>query len=158
MASNLPFFCENELTTVCHEYTAKFGRLATIFFGGGALPRPQRGITNHANTPSYRPCQRGKHNAISRDRPFPLYFSEPHLINWPLTLTCLTFCTLVLVFHPPPGHSFIPALKPSFYANPSHRSLLFFFRIDSTNSPDCLPILLSTSVFFLLFSFSLFHF
>ena len=28
-------------------------------------------------------------------------------------------------------------------ANPSHRSLLFFFRTDFTDYPDCLPILLS---------------
>ena len=48
-------------------------------------------------------------------------------------------------------------LKPSFYANPSHCSILFIFRTDSTHSPDCLPILLTTSVFyFLVFPFSTF--
>ena len=43
-------------------------------------------------------------------------------------------------------------------ANPSHCSLyLFFFRTDSTDSPDCLPILLSISVFtFLVFLFVLY--
>jgi len=48
-------------------------------------------------------------------------------------------------------HSFIPGLKPSFSANPSHRSHLlsfFFFRTDSTDSPDFIPILLSVSVFY----------
>ena len=56
--------------------------------------------------------------------------------------------------HPSPFHSFITGLKPSFSANPSHRSLLFFFRTGSTDSPDCLPIFLSMSVFtFFLFSF-----
>ena len=46
----------------------------------------------------------------------------------------------------------------TFSANPSHRSLLFFFfRTDSTDSPDCLPILLSISVFYFLeFLFSTF--
>jgi len=39
-------------------------------------------------------------------------------------------------------HSFIPGLKPSYSANPSHCSLpFFFFRTDSTDSPECLPIL-----------------
>ena len=31
---------------------------------------------------------------------------------------------------------FTPGLKPSFSANPSHRSLLFFFRTDCAESPD----------------------
>jgi len=30
--------------------------------------------------------------------------------------------------HPSPLHSFIPGLKPSFSANPSHRSLLFLLQ------------------------------
>jgi len=54
-------------------------------------------------------------------------------------------------------HSFIPGLKPPFSANPSHRiAFLYFFTADSRDFPDCLPILLSLSVFtfsfFLLFS------
>jgi len=45
---------------------------------------------------------------------------------------------------PSPPHSFTPRLKPSFSANPSHRIVFpFFFMTDSTDSPDCLPILLS---------------
>jgi len=36
-------------------------------------------------------------------------------------------------------------------------AFLFFFRTDSTDSPDCLVILLCISAF-LLFSFSVFHF
>ena len=53
-----------------------------------------------------------------------------------------------------PPHSFIPGLKPSFSANPSHHSLPSFFRTVSTDSPDCIPILLSIPVFFYLFHFS----
>jgi len=37
-------------------------------------------------------------------------------------------------------------LKPSFSANHSHRSRLFFFRTDSMDSLDCLPILLSEHI------------
>jgi len=53
--------------------------------------------------------------------------------------------------HPSSPHCL--GLKLFFSANPSHRSLPFYFRTDSTDSPDCLPILLSLSIF-LLFSFS----
>jgi len=43
-------------------------------------------------------------------------------------------------------------------ANSSHRSLsFFFFSTDYVDSPDCLPILLSISVFYCLV-FSVFHF
>ena len=54
-----------------------------------------------------------------------------------------------------PTHSFIPDLKPSFSANPSHRSPSFlFFGIHYMIPPDCLLLLLSTSVFtFLLLRF-----
>ena len=44
-------------------------------------------------------------------------------------------------------HSFIPDLKPPFCANSSYRSLLlFFFRTDYMDSPDCLLLLLSISI------------
>ena len=70
----------------------------------------------------------------------------------------LTFI-LIIVRVPLPPHSFIPGLKPSCSANPSHCSLLFFFRTDSLDFPDCLQILLSIGYqFFLLFSFSVFFF
>ena len=52
-------------------------------------------------------------------------------------------------------HSFIPGLKPSFSANPSHRSLPFFFRTDYMNSPRLFTVT-SEHVPFLLFSFFLF--
>ena len=42
-------------------------------------------------------------------------------------------------------------------SDPSHLSHLFFFRTDYMDSPDCLLILVSTSVF-LLFRFSVLHF
>jgi len=50
----------------------------------------------------------------------------------------------------------ILGLKPSFSANPSHRSLSFFFRTDYMDFPDCLLLLLA--YLFLLFSFSVLHF
>ena len=59
----------------------------------------------------------------------------------------LTFMLIILSI-PSHRHSFIPGLKPSFSANPSHRSLPFFFKTDSTDSPDCLPIFLSIPVFY----------
>ena len=80
---------------------------------------------------------------------------RPPTTNYTLSLFILIiiwlYCTLVLsiIFSiSSPPHSFIPGLKPSSSANPSHRSLLYlFFRTDSTDSPDCLPILLGISVF-----------
>ena len=55
---------------------------------------------------------------------------------------------LLLFGIPSPTHSFIPGLKPSFSANPSHRSpSFFFFGIHYMDSPDCLLLFLSTSVF-----------
>ena len=50
---------------------------------------------------------------------------------------------LLLSGIPSPIHSFIPGLKPSFSANPFHRSpSFFFFRIHYMDSPDCLLLLL----------------
>jgi len=49
--------------------------------------------------------------------------------------------------HPSPPHSFIPGLKPSFSANPSHHSLLFLLLDDYADSPDCLSIIVRISVF-----------
>jgi len=49
---------------------------------------------------------------------------------------------------------FHSGLKASPFCKSFPRSLLVFFRTDSTDSPDCLPILLSISVF-LLYSFFL---
>jgi len=48
-----------------------------------------------------------------------------------------------------PTHSFIPGLKPSFSANPSYHSpSFFFFNIHYMDSPDCLLLFLSMSVFY----------
>ena len=44
-------------------------------------------------------------------------------------------------------HSFIPGLNLPFLHNLSTAAYLFFFRTDSTDSPDCLPILLIISVY-----------
>ena len=50
-------------------------------------------------------------------------------------------------------HSFIPGLKPSFSANPSLCSPSFFFylNIHYVDSPDCLLLFLSISVFYFQF-------
>ena len=50
-------------------------------------------------------------------------------------------------YHTSSLHSFTPGLKPLFSSNPSHGSLLFLLETGSNDSPDCLPILLSISVF-----------
>ena len=65
------------------------------------------------------------------------------------------------VYHPSPPHFVIRVLKSSFSisANLPTVAFLFFFRTNSTDSADCLPILLSMSVFyFLVFLFHLFSF
>ena len=59
--------------------------------------------------------------------------------------------------HPSSLYCFSPGLKPFFSANPSPVAFLFFVRTDSTDSHDCLPILLSISGF-LLCGFSSFRF
>jgi len=62
-------------------------------------------------------------------------------------------------FHQPSLlHSFIPGLKPSFSANPSHRSLHFLLPDWLHGLMDCLPTFLSISVFLLFFCFPLFIF
>ena len=63
----------------------------------------------------------------------------------------LTFILIIIsiLSHP---HFFIPGLKPFFLQILSTIAFPFFFRTDSRNSPDCLSILLSISVF----SFSVF--
>jgi len=53
--------------------------------------------------------------------------------------------------HPSLPHSFIPGLKP-FFLQILRIVAFFFCRTNSTESPDCLPLLLSIAVF-LLFSF-----
>ena len=69
----------------------------------------------------------------------------------------LTFLLIrPIIRFPSPTDSFIPDLKPSFSANPSHRGAPFFsFRIHYMDSPDCLLLLLSISVF--TFWFSVLH-
>ena len=60
---------------------------------------------------------------------------------------------LIIIGIPSPTHSFTLGLNPSFSANPPYRSLSFFsFRVHYMDFPDCLLILLSISVFFLVFS------
>jgi len=57
----------------------------------------------------------------------------------------LTFI-LIIISIPSRPHSFIPGLKPFLQILPTV-TFISFFRTDSTDSPDCLPILLSL-VFF----------
>ena len=75
-----------------------------------------------------------------------LYF---HLlgVNEPLIVHSALVPSTHHSHHPSPLHSFTPGLKLSFSANPSHHTYHFFSWTDSTDSPDCLPILLSISVF-----------
>ena len=62
----------------------------------------------------------------------------------------LTF-TLIIISISSPTLSFIPDLKPYFSANPSHLRLPFFFSgTDYMDSPYCLLLLLSISVFYVL--------
>ena len=67
----------------------------------------------------------------------------------------LTFILIIVsrpsLFHHPLTLSFQTENLP--FLQIPHRSLPFFFRTDYTDSPDCLLLLLSISVFFLLFSF-----
>ena len=78
-----------------------------------------------------------------------------HLTVESYTVIICQQLSLLLFGFPSPTHSFIPGLKPSFSANPSHRSpSFFFFRIHYMDSPDCLLLLLSISVvYFLVFLF-----
>jgi len=45
-----------------------------------------------------------------------------------LFYTVFMLLTYILISIPSPPHSFIPGLKPSFSANPSHRSLPFLLQ------------------------------
>jgi len=58
---------------------------------------------------------------------------------------------LIIISISLPPHSFIPGLKLPFLQILLTVAYLFFFRTDSTDSPDCLPILLSISGFFFIF-------
>ena len=51
-----------------------------------------------------------------------------HLTVESYTVIMLLTFTLIMISIPSPPHSFIPGLKPSFSANPSHHSLPFFLR------------------------------
>jgi len=64
---------------------------------------------------------------------------------------------LIIISFPSPTLSFIPDLKPSFSAKPSHCSLSFSSSGLTTWFPRLLLLLLSISVF-LLFSLSVLHF
>jgi len=51
-----------------------------------------------------------------------------HLIIEFYTAVVLLAFILIIISIPSPLHSFIPGLKPSFFANPSHRSLPFLLQ------------------------------
>ena len=61
-------------------------------------------------------------------------------------LTARSSCGIISIPHPSLFHSRLP----SFSANPSHRSLPFFLRTDYMDSPDCLLLLPSISVYYFL--------
>ena len=69
----------------------------------------------------------------------------------------LTFI-LIIISMPSPTYSFIPGLKPSFSANPSHRSLHFLLHAGlTTGIPRTVYRYFWAYPFFLLLSFSVFH-
>ena len=70
-------------------------------------------------------------------------------------LVLLTFVLIIIISIPLPPHTFIQGLNLPFLQILPAVAFLFFYRIDSADSPDCLPILLSISVFYFLF-FSVF--
>ena len=51
-------------------------------------------------------------------------WAQLHATNLIRSFMLLTVILIIISF-PSPTHSFSPGLKPSFYANPSHRSLSF---------------------------------
>jgi len=59
-----------------------------------------------------------------------------HLTVESYTLVMLLTVILIICRSLSPPHSFIPGLKPSLSANPSHHSFIFFFRTDYMDSPD----------------------
>ena len=69
-------------------------------------------------------------------------WTEVNLLNLYLPTVRLN-----IISSPSPTHSFIPGLKPSFSANPSHCSPSFFFGIHYINSSDCLGLLLFLSIY-----------
>ena len=72
-----------------------------------------------------------------------------HLTVESYTVFICQLSHLLLLGIPSPTHSFIPGLKPSFSANPSHRGpSFFFFGIHHMDSPDCLLLFLNISVFY----------
>ena len=62
--------------------------------------------------------------------------------------------TFILISFPSPTHSFIPGLKPSFSANPSHHSLSFSSSGLTTWIPQTFTGISEHTVF----SFSVLHF
>jgi len=68
-------------------------------------------------------------------------------------LVLLTFVLIIIISIPLPPHTFIQGLNLPFLQILPAVAFLFFYRIDSADSPDCLPILLSISVFYFLFFF-----
>ena len=72
--------------------------------------------------------------------------------------TVVMLLTVILIIGiPSPTHSFTLGLNPFFSANPPYRTLSFFsFMFHYMDFPDCLLLLLSTSVY-LLFSFFCFY-
>jgi len=51
-----------------------------------------------------------------------------HLESYTVAMLLTVIGLLIIISIPSPHHSFIPGLKPSFFANPSHRSLPFLLQ------------------------------
>ena len=79
---------------------------------------------------------------------FERYRTVRHAMRWIVVVT---------ISIPSLPHSFIPGLKPSFSANPSHRSLFFFFRL-TPRIPRTVYRYFWAYPFFSFLFFSVFHF
>ena len=75
-----------------------------------------------------------------------------------MVVMLLTVILITTIIIPSPAHSFVPSLNLPFPQILPTAAFLSFSRIDYMDSPDCLPILLSTSVFLLFSLFSVVHF
>jgi len=69
----------------------------------------------------------------------------------------LTFVLIIISF-PSPTHFFIPGLKPSFAANPSHCSLSFSFSGLTTWIPQTFTVTSEHIRFYFFLVFSVLHF
>ena len=93
-------------------------------------------------------------NGLYHQQPYEALPAQQNLIGL-RSFTLLTVIFIIISF-PSPTHSFIPGLKPTFSANPSHRSLSFSSSGLTTWIPQTFAV--TSDHLFLLVSFSALHF